>query len=259
VGHRLGRSSYGNEEIWFARIAANGAKLGSDVLVSNAPGNSRTPSIVWAGGKYGIAWSDDRNSVNDEIYFTPLGCDCVDGDGDGSSSCVDCADGNPSVYPGAAQVTCNGVPNDCNNPVWPTPLGVIDEDSDGFAPCEGDCNDANASVWATPGEAGPLTLTHDPSTGITTLFWLSPASPGTTAPVLRHDSIVESRRFLDRGRVRRAERRRQHGVERRRGAGIRCCLLLPDPRRELVSRRGTGSDRSARQRGACRGRRGQCP
>jgi len=180
----------GNEEIWFARIAANGAKLGSDVLVSNAPGNSRTPSIVWAGGKYGIAWSDDRNSVNDEIYFTPLGCDCVDGDGDGSSSCVDCADGNPSVYPGAAQVTCNGVPNDCNNPVWPTPLGVIDEDSDGFAPCEGDCNDANASVWATPGEAGPLTLTHDPSTGITTLFWLSPASPGTTAP--SYDTIRSS-------------------------------------------------------------------
>jgi len=136
----------GNEEIFFGRVDATGVKVGSDTQVSNAAGNSRHPSIVWAGGKYGVVWSDDRDGLNDEIYFTPIGCDCVDGDGDGSSSCVDCDDGDDTVYPGAPQA-CTGITNDCNNPVWPVPLGATDEDGDGIAPCDGDCDDTHAAVY----------------------------------------------------------------------------------------------------------------
>jgi hypothetical protein len=141
----------GNEEIWFARIDANGVKVGSDFQVSNAPGHSRNPSIVWAGGKYGIAWSDDRDGGNDEIYFTPLGCDCVDGDGDGASSCVDCADTDASLYPGAPS-PCNGTTNlDCNSAYWPYPAPIADLDGDGLSPCAGDCDDAALNVF--PGAA----------------------------------------------------------------------------------------------------------
>ena len=177
----------GNEEIWFARVDATGVKVGSDTRVTNAPGHSRNPSIVWAGGKYGIAYSDDRESINDEVYFTPLGCDCVDGDGDGSSSCVDCADTDASIYPGAPS-PCNGVANlDCNSAYWPLPAPVDDLDGDGFSPCEGDCDDAAASAWATPGETQSIVLSHNTSTGVTTLSWATPSSPGGTS--LAYDTL----------------------------------------------------------------------
>jgi putative metal-binding protein len=180
----------GNEEIWFARVDASGVKVGSDFQVTSAPGHSRTPSIVWAGGKYGVAWSDDRESLNDEIYFTPLGCDCVNGDGDGSSSCIDCADADASVYPGAPD-SCIGTTNlDCDSDSWPFPAPVDDGDGDGFSPCEGDCNDAHAGVWATPGETQSIALSHDKSTGVTTLSWLAPASPGGTTVV--YDTLRSS-------------------------------------------------------------------
>jgi hypothetical protein len=217
----------GDEEIWFARVSAAGVKQGSDIRVTNSAEPSRDPSIVWAGGKFGVAWSDWRDGGNAEIYFTPIGCDCVDADVDGFSSCVDCDDGDATVYPGAPQ-TCNGVTNDCNNPVWPVPLGVTDEDGDGLAPCNGDCDDVHASVfpgapqicdglnnsctssswpyldgtnerdndgdgfstcggdcndlasnsYGPPGEARSLALIHSKPTGVTTLLWLAPTSPG---------------------------------------------------------------------------------
>jgi putative metal-binding protein len=160
-----GDTRTGNEEIWFARIDATGVKVGSDFQVTNAPGHSRTPSIVWAGGKYGIAWSDDRETVNDEIYFTVLGCDCMDGDGDGASSCVDCADTDASIYPGAPS-PCDGTTNlDCNSAYWPSPAPFDDLDGDGFSPCEGDCDEAAASVYPGAAETcdGVITNCNTPS------------------------------------------------------------------------------------------------
>jgi hypothetical protein len=46
----------------------------------------------------------------------------VDGDGDGSSVCVDCNDGAPSIHPGAPEA-CNAVDDDCD--------GVADDDPQG--------------------------------------------------------------------------------------------------------------------------------
>ncbi|MDB4962766.1 MAG: Flagellar hook-length control protein FliK [Myxococcales bacterium] len=64
----------GNVEIYFTRIDARGQRIGSDVRVTNAPGTSRTPSLVWTGVEYGIAWTDTRD-LDEEIYFTRLAAD----------------------------------------------------------------------------------------------------------------------------------------------------------------------------------------
>ncbi|MHC4837224.1 MAG: TolB family protein [Planctomycetota bacterium] len=67
-----------NFEIWFSHLGLNGvpSALG-DVQISNAPGLSFTPSLVWTGARYGAAWDDRRIANNNaEIYFTsgPFGC-----------------------------------------------------------------------------------------------------------------------------------------------------------------------------------------
>ncbi len=81
-----------------------------------------------------------------------IGADCTlvpflvtpfsDGDGDGFDVGSDCNDGDPAIYPGAAEL-CDFADNDCN--------GLTDEgydvDGDGFTTCNGDCNDNDASVY----------------------------------------------------------------------------------------------------------------
>jgi hypothetical protein len=65
----------GPAEIYFARIDASGSKVGSDVRVTNDSGYSSSPSLVWTGHEYGVAWHDDRDEVTDpntEIYFARL-------------------------------------------------------------------------------------------------------------------------------------------------------------------------------------------
>jgi len=72
----------------------------------------------------------------------------VDGDGDGyvpvSCGGTDCDDTRIDVFPGALDLACDTVDNDCD-----TVLDVIDDDGDGFedVECDGnDCNDALASI-----------------------------------------------------------------------------------------------------------------
>jgi cysteine-rich repeat protein len=64
----------------------------------------------------------------------------VDGDGDGSLSCVDCDDGNPNNYPGNIEA-CDGQDNNCNG-VADSPGGEVDGDGDGVLSCL-DCNDGD--------------------------------------------------------------------------------------------------------------------
>ena len=61
----------GNNEIYFARLDASGAKIGSDVQVTNDSAYSRYPSLVWTGSEYAISWADNRDG-NYEIYFARL-------------------------------------------------------------------------------------------------------------------------------------------------------------------------------------------
>ena len=66
----------GNTEIYFARLSEDGVKLGDDVRVTSSPGASFSPSLVWTGSEYGVAWSDDRDG-NEDIYFARIGS-CAD-------------------------------------------------------------------------------------------------------------------------------------------------------------------------------------
>ena len=73
----------------------------------------------------------------------------LDVDGDGVDTCAsvpDCEDGEPSIYPGALEDSCDGLDMDC----LPDPLEV-DDDGDGFMECEGDCDDS--SVLFSPLDA----------------------------------------------------------------------------------------------------------
>jgi len=100
---------------------------------------------------------------------------------------LDCDDTDGNVYPGAPQI-CDGKNNDCLDPTWPVlPADETDDDLDGLSECDGDCDDTDGGIWETPGEVQALTLDHNTGTGITTLHWSSPASPGCLVPL--YDSL----------------------------------------------------------------------
>lgn len=62
----------GNAETYFARIAPSGAKIGSEVRVSNDTNASLYPFISWTGAEYGLAWTDNRDGAY-ALYFTRMG------------------------------------------------------------------------------------------------------------------------------------------------------------------------------------------
>jgi hypothetical protein len=174
-----------NNEIWFARISSAAVKQGSDLqITTDTAGSSDQPTLAWGGGKFAVGFRDDRFAGDQEILFLRLGCNCVDSDSDGATSCVDCDDTHASVVAGGAQV-CDGLNNDCNDVNWPLLTGTneVDADADTFTVCAGDCNDANGTIWATPGEVRSLVMSHNKSNGISTLSWTAPLLPGGSAIV----------------------------------------------------------------------------
>ncbi len=64
----------GNWEIYFARLDADGNKIGGDVRVTDAANSSQNASLAWTGTEYGVAWHDGRDG-NWEIYFARLDAD----------------------------------------------------------------------------------------------------------------------------------------------------------------------------------------
>lgn len=63
---------HGDWEIYFGRATPTGTMIGSDVRISNASGVSSESHIIWNGAEYGIVWSDNRISMNSEIYFVQI-------------------------------------------------------------------------------------------------------------------------------------------------------------------------------------------
>jgi len=61
----------GDKEIYFARVGADGAKIGSDVRLTVLPGQGLEPAIAWSGSEYAVTWQDD-GWVNSEIGFVRL-------------------------------------------------------------------------------------------------------------------------------------------------------------------------------------------
>ncbi len=63
----------GNTEIYFRRIGANGALVGtSPIRITTDAAESTFPSLVYNGGGYAIAWEDRRNLDTYQIYITLL-------------------------------------------------------------------------------------------------------------------------------------------------------------------------------------------
>jgi len=62
-----------------------------------------------------------------------------DADGDGFGAACECDDAHASVYPGAVQV-CDGINNDCDDPLWPAvPADEVDSDGDQVPNCADNC------------------------------------------------------------------------------------------------------------------------
>lgn len=59
----------GNYEIYFARISANGSKIGSEVRITYDSVDSYLPSLAYTGSEYGVSWW-----VVDQVYFSRIGC-----------------------------------------------------------------------------------------------------------------------------------------------------------------------------------------
>jgi hypothetical protein len=64
-------------EIYFARVGADGVKIGDDVRITNALWAKGRPTLLWNGFEYGLFWRDDRlaGPGSSGVYFTRLGAD----------------------------------------------------------------------------------------------------------------------------------------------------------------------------------------
>ncbi len=127
-----------------------------DSTPPDAAGELVFPACSLSVGEHTVvlrAEDSEGASGTDEVTFEV----CPDADGDGYTPCFDdCDDGDPAVYPGAAEL-CNGVDDDCDGVI---PADELDGDGDGYAPCDGDCDDGDPSVY--PGAPEPCDgVDHD--------------------------------------------------------------------------------------------------
>ena len=114
-------------DIFFRRLDASGQRIEGLLQLSEGP-LSDSSFLVWNGSNYAM-WIL-TGGAEARINFRNIGCACDDGDGDGFSSCIECDDNNPGVYPRAPEL-CDGLNNDCLSPIWPTPHTAESLDTDG--------------------------------------------------------------------------------------------------------------------------------
>ena len=126
-------------ELRFARLDLDGTILGGTSGTTIATTFSQSPSLVWSGDRYGVAW-DFGNPDPVDIHFLTIDC-CDDADSDGYTECEEPADGDPASNPGVGEA-CDGRDNDGD--------GFVDDG------CDGVCD--------APQSAGDQRLTNDAAT-----------------------------------------------------------------------------------------------
>jgi hypothetical protein len=62
----------GNNEIYFARLDADGYKISTDTRLTSDTATSYNPAVAWTGAEYGIFWEDGRVPIS-EIWFQRVG------------------------------------------------------------------------------------------------------------------------------------------------------------------------------------------
>ena len=65
----------GDYDIYFRALDASGAPIGDEVPVTKTTETAYSPSLVWSGKQFALAWSDYRDTSNGEIYWAGLGGD----------------------------------------------------------------------------------------------------------------------------------------------------------------------------------------
>jgi hypothetical protein len=105
------------------------------------------PGCLKAYGPQTFTWYLDEDGDGHGLLGTRTQT-CTDVAPDGyAPTYTDCDDASPNTYPGAVEV-CDGVNNDCFDPIYPALGGAeIDGDGDTFSECAGDCDDANSVVY----------------------------------------------------------------------------------------------------------------
>jgi hypothetical protein len=172
----------GNFEIYFVRLSAAGAKIGSDVRVTINAASSWKPSLFWTGTEHGVSWMDERDG-NTEIYFARL-----DATGNKIGEDLRVTQDPMNTYDPSLVWTGSeyGVSwydlRDGDLEIYFARVGCCDDaDGDGINECH-DCSDRDRTAWVIPGEVQSLAFMTS-----TSLSWEAPASPGGTAPL--YDTI----------------------------------------------------------------------
>ncbi|NOR76388.1 MAG: hypothetical protein GQ525_14675, partial [Draconibacterium sp.] len=157
--------------IWIQEyFSDNCATLTESVKIDSITTTSNSPAIAYGDltENYWVVWSGNTATKDDIVAARhQTNIPDLDADADGYTTCDgDCDDNDATVYPGAPELPCDGIDNNCdsnidesrvdadgdgadecvdcddNNP----DLNLDDADGDGYSTCDGDCDDNNPGV-----------------------------------------------------------------------------------------------------------------